>query len=222
MWDNSSRSSGTNWLRWLERRFSWLAIPNIAIIFVTLQGLGFLMVMANPAWQFQLALIPDSVRAGEYWRLVTFLSLPLASGPIYMIFALWFLYFTLNAIESVWGDFKTTLYTLVSIVVTIGYSFAFDYPVLNVRNFESSLFFAAAALFPDMEVGLFGIIPVKMKWLAAFTGVFVLLDFVRGGWLDRFFLLAIYSNFLIFFGPVVLDRVRNWLRRKRYQRKLRD
>jgi hypothetical protein len=206
----------------MERRFSWLAIPNIAIIFVTLQGLGFLMVMANPAWQFQLALIPDYVRAGEYWRLVTFLSLPLAQGPIFMIFALWFLYFTLNAIEGVWGEFKTTLYTLVSILVTIAYSFAFNYPVMDVRHFESSLFFAAAALFPDMEVGLFGIIPVKMKWLASFTAVFVVLDFIRGDWLDRFFLLAIYSNFLLFFGPALIDRARDWRRRRKYRRSLRD
>ena len=139
-----------------------------------------------------------------------------------MIFALWFLYFTLNAIESVWGDFKTTLYTLVSILVTIAYSFAFDYPVLDIRHFESSLFFAAAALFPDMEIGLFGIIPVKMKWLAGFTAVFVFVDFVRGDWLDRFFLIAIYSNFLLFFGPAVIDRFRNWQRRRRYQRSLRD
>ncbi|MDR3606202.1 MAG: hypothetical protein P4M08_02345 [Oligoflexia bacterium] len=208
---------------WLNsRRFQWLAIPNIAIIFVTLQALGFLMVMANPAWQFQLALVPEAVRAGEYWRLITFLSLPLALSPIFMIFALWFLYFTLNMIEGVWGDFKTTLYTLVSILVTIAYSFAMDYPVFDVHHFESSLFFAAAALFPETEIALFGIIPVKMKWLAGLTGVFVLVEFVRGSWADRFFLLAIYSNFLLFFGPAVLNRIKNWDRRRRYLRKLRD
>jgi membrane associated rhomboid family serine protease len=208
--------------RQLERKLSFIAIPNIAIIFVTLQGLGFLMVMANPAWQFQLALIPDAVRAGEYWRLVTFLALPLATGPIFMIFALWFLYFVLNMIEGVWGDFKTTLYTLVSILVTIAFSFAFDYPVLDIHHFESSLFFAASALFPDMEIAIFGIIPVKMKWMAGLTAVFVLVELVRGTWLDRLFLMAIYSNFLLFFGPAILGRARNWVRRRKFQRSFRE
>jgi membrane associated rhomboid family serine protease len=221
MWDNS-RPLKKTFAQQLTRRLSFIGIPNIAIIFVTLQGLGFLMVMANPAWQLQLALIPEAVRAGEYWRLVTFLSLPLAQSPLFMIFALWFLYFVLNTIEGVWGDFKTTLYTLVSILVTIAYSFAFDYPVFDIHHFESSLFFAAAALFPEMEVSIFGIIPVKMKWLAGLTAVFVFVELFHGTWLDRFFIVAIYSNFLLFFGPAVIDRARNWLRRKKFQRSLRD
>lgn len=211
-----------NWLRKLERRFQWIAIPNIAILYVTLQALGTLMVMSDPAWAVRLALIPQLVRAGEFWRLITFLALPLSLSPIWVIFVLWFIYFILNLIESQWGAFKTTLYVLVSIVVTIAFSFTFDYPVTSVQHFESSLFFAAAALFPDTEVSLFMVIPVKIKWLAWFTGALVLLDFVRGDWQDRLFLIAIYSNFLIFFGPAVISRFRQHLRRRRYQRSLRD
>lgn len=227
IWD-TTRQSGQSpgplrrWLRNLERRLQWLAIPNIAVLFVTLQGLGFLMVMSNPLWYERLALIPDAVRGGEYWRLITFLSLPLSLSPIFVIFALWFLYFILNLIESEWGAFKTTLYTLVSILVTIAFSFAFDYPVGSVKHFESSLFFAAAALFPETEVSLFMIVPVKIKWLAWLTGVFVLLEFFQGGWLDKLFLVAIYSNFLLFFGPSVLQRARQHFRKRKFQRNLRD
>src|SRR6478672_8738163 len=106
MWENQT----PKWLRGLERRFQWIAIPNIAIIFVTLQALGSLMVMSNPIWLTRLALTPDLVRAGEYWRLVTFLALPLSLSPIWVLFALWFIYFILNMIENEWGAFKTTLY----------------------------------------------------------------------------------------------------------------
>lgn len=216
MWDNNPK-----WLNRLERRLGWIAIPNIAVIFVTLQGLGFLMVSADPIWSLRLALVPEAVRAGEVWRLVTFLALPLALSPIWVIFAMWFLYFVLNMIEGHWGSFKTTLYTLVSIVVTILYSFATDYPVTSIQHFESSLFFAAAALFPETEVSLFMIIPVKIKWLAAFTGALVLLDFIRGSWYERFFLISIYSNFLIFFGPAVVGQVRQHFRKRDFQRKMR-
>jgi hypothetical protein len=209
-------------LRKLERRLQWIAIPNIAILFVTLQALGFLLVLSDPLWVTRLALIPGAVRMGEYWRLVTFLSLPLSTSPLFVIFVLWFLYFILNLIENEWGSFKTTLYTLVSILVTIAYSFAFDYPVFNVQHFQSSLFLAAAALFPEMEVSLFLFFPVKIKWLAWLTGAMVLWEFFQGGWMDRFFLVAIYSNYLIFFGPAVLERVRLRIRRRKFQRSFRD
>lgn len=210
------------WLRRLERGMQWLAIPNIAVLLVTLQVLGTLLVYADPVWQWRLALIPDQVRAGEIWRLITFLALPLSLQPIFVFFTLWFLYFVVNSIESEWGDFKTTLYTLTSILVTIGYSMVFDYPVGSISHFETSLFLAAAALFPEMEVNLFLVIPVKMKWLAWATGVFVLIELVRSDWLGRFFLIAIYSNFLLFFGPAVISRWKNWLRRRRFQRNMRE
>lgn len=200
----------------------WLAIPNIAVLLVTLQILGTLLVYADPVWQWRLALVPDQVRAGEVWRLVTFLALPLSLQPIFVIFTLWFLYFVVNAIEAEWGAFKTTLYTLTSILVTIAYSMVFDYPVGSISHFETSLFLAAAALFPEMEVNLFLVIPVKMRWLAWATGVFVLVEFVQKDWLGRFFLVAIYSNFLIFFGPAVVNRWRNWMRKRRFQRNMRD
>src|SRR4051812_4443701 len=98
--DNSS----PKWLRQLERRLQWLAIPNIAVLFVTLQALGFLMVMVDPIWGLRLALIPAAVtQNGEVWRLVTFLALPLSDSPIWVIFTLWFLYFVIGMIEAQWG-----------------------------------------------------------------------------------------------------------------------
>lgn len=226
MWQrNDFGRSGSpygGWLRRLERSMQWLAIPNIAVLLVTLQVLGTLLVYSDAVWQWRLALIPDQVRAGEIWRLVTFLALPLSLQPIFVIFTLWFLYFVVNAIESEWGAFKTTLYTLTSILVTIGYSMIFDYPVGSISHFETSLFFAAAALFPEMEVALFLVIPVKFKWLAWATGAFVLVEFVQHSWLGRFFLIAIYSNFLLFFGPAVVSRLRNRVRKRRFQRNFRD
>ena len=210
-----------NWLRFLEKRMQWLAIPHIAVLFVTLQALGFLMVMSDPVWVERLALIPEAVRQGEYWRMITFLALPLSLSPIWVIFTLWFIYFILNTIENEWGAFKTTLYVLCSLILTIAVSFAFDYPVTQVSDFESTLFLAAAALYPEMEVRLFLAIPVKLKWLAWFALAFLALRFFEAGWVGRIYLVAIYSNYLLFFGPAQLDRIRQIARRRAYQRKLR-
>ena len=215
-------SQSPRWIQFLERRLSWLAVPNLAIILVTLQALGFLFVMMDPVWINRLALVPDFVIAGEYWRLVTFLALPLSLSPIWVIFALWFLYFVVNAIESEWGAFKTTFYVLISIILMIAFSFVFHYPITQIAGFESTLFLAAAALFPEMEVQLFLFLPVKMKWLAWITMALVLFHFITGEWTDRFYLLAIYSNYLLFFGPAQLNRFRQILRKRRFQAKMRQ
>jgi hypothetical protein len=210
------------WLRALSRHLGWLAVPNIAILLITLQVLGFFMVMSEPVWFDRLALLPDRVFAGEIWRVVTFLALPLSSGIIWMIFSLWFLYFILNTLEAEWGDFKTTLYLLVSVGVTIAFSLAFGYPVLSCSDIVSTLFLAVAALYPEMEIRLYMVVPVKMKFMGWLALAFVAYRFATGAWIDRAFLLAIYSNYLLFFGPSMVSRARDWKRRRDYRAKLRD
>jgi len=208
------------WLDRLERGLGWIAIPNLAVLIITLQVLGYFFIMNEPSWVNQLALIPDAVFQGEYWRLVTFLALPLSMSPFWMFFVQWFLYFILNSLENEWGAFRTTFYVLVSFVLTIAFSLTFNYPVTQISHFESTLFLAAAALFPNFEVKLFFVFPVKMKWLAALTGAFAVLEAVRGGWLDRLYLVSIYSNFLVFFGPAAIASVKQSLRRWKYKRDL--
>ena len=214
-------NSTPQWLKKLERNFQWLAIPQIAILFVTLQALGFLLVTSDEAWVERLALIPQLVVRGEYWRLITFLSLPLSLSPIWVIFTLWFLYFIINTIENEWGAFKTTLYVLTSIALTIAVSFIFSYPITNVSDFESTLFLAAAALYPEMEIRLFMILPVKMKHLAWLSLAFLGLKLFQNNGVGRVYLIAIYSNYLIFFGPALVGSIKDWIRRENYKRKLR-
>lgn len=210
------------WLLKASRHLRWLAIPNIAVIFITLQILGFFSISTDPVWFERLALFPEAVlNGGQVWRLLTFLSLPVSSNLIWFGFALWFLYFVINLIESRWGEFKTTLYFLVSIAVTIAYSLVTGYPVTSVQDLSSSLFLAAAALFPELEVRLYFAIPVKLKWLGWLSLAFLILRFLQGNWLEKFYLMAIYSSYLLFFGPALLSQIRQYQRRREYRSKLR-
>jgi hypothetical protein len=127
----------------------------------------------------------------------------------------------LNSIESEWGAFKTTFYVLVSVVLTIVFSVVFGYPVTETTDFSSTLFLAAAALFPDHEIQLYMVIPVKMKHLGWLSLAFLGYRLLQGEWMDRFFLLTIYSNYLLFFGPTLLYRIRDWKRRRDYRSKFR-
>ena len=213
--DTSSR-----WLRYLERKIPGLAIPNIAILWVTLQALGFLMVMQDPIWIDRLALIPSRVLQGELWRLITFLSLPVSTSPIWVIFSLWFVYSILNTIENLWGSFKTTFYVLMSAVLTLVVSFALDFPVTQMTDFQSTLFLAAATLFPDFEILVYFVLPVKMKWLGWISVAFVFIHFLSTSFDERIYLLAVYSNYLVFFGPVGYQRLKQAIRRYQYKQKL--
>ena len=207
------------WLNRMEKYLGWIAVPKIAILFITLQAAGFLMVMSDPVWVMRLALVPEAVLQGEVWRVVTYLALPLSTSPIWVLFSLWFAYFIFEGVEGVWGPYRTTLYVLTSMIVTVIYSLVTGYPVVTARHFETTLFAAAAALFPDMEVSLFFLAPVKFKWLAAFSIFLIVWEAAQGSWWDIGLLLAIFSNFFLFFGPAALDRVRQWKRRRDYDRK---
>lgn len=216
------RGQDPKWLQQLSRHMRWLAVPNIAVIFITLQVLGFLSILTDPVWFERLLLDPGLVLDGQVWRLITFLALPLSTSPLWMIFALWFLYFVITLIESQWGDFKTTLYFLVSIVVTIVFSLLSGYPVAQVQDFSSTLFLAAATLFPEMEIRLYFALPVKMKWLGWLTlGYFAFRLVGAGSFMSRLYLLAIYSNYLLFFGPALVDRARQWKRQRAFRGKFR-
>lgn len=213
-------SNGTtpNWLQVLERRFQWLAVPNIATFIVGLQFIGFVLVVSDPDWRWRLALIPESVLQGEIWRLITFLALPISLSPFWLLFVLWFLYFIVDGIENAWGAFRTTFYILISVLLTICFSLVFMVPITYVGDLESTLFLAAAALNPEYQILLFLVLPVKIAWLAWLTGAFVLWRFFTGSWLDRLYLLAIYSNYLLFFGPYHYWQVKQKYRRRQFKR----
>jgi membrane associated rhomboid family serine protease len=209
------------WLTALIRRLDWLAIPNLALYFVVVQALGFLFCTAYPQGPGLLALFPGRVLDGELWRLVSFVAMPLSFHPLWVLFALSFLYFVLQALEQEWGEAKTTLYVLISLGITVAFSFLFAYPVTGISDFSTTLFLAAAALFPNYEIRIYFFIPVKMKILGWLALAFLLLRLIQGDWLDRAFLLAIYSNYLLFFGPSWLARVRDWKRRRDFRARYR-
>ncbi len=209
------------WLRMLERCLPWLAVPNIANYIVGLQFIGFVLVFSDFSWMGKLALIPELVFQGEIWRLITFLALPVSLSPLWIFFVLWFLYFIVDGIEGAWGAFRTTFYILVSVFLTICFSLIFMVPITYVGDLESTLFLAAAALNPEYEILLFFVLPVKIAWLGWLTAAFILWRFVTGSWLERLYLLAIYSNYLLFFAPYhywqLKQRYRRWNFRRQFK-----
>ncbi len=194
-----------------------IAIPKLGWILVTLQVMGFIFTQLSPNAAQMLPLIPSFVQAnGEWWRILTFLAVPLSSSPIWLFFALWFLFFCTEVLEREWGAGRFTLYVLISWAITVTFSMVTGYPALSAQHFETSLFLAVATLFPQVEVSLFFIAPVSLKWLGWLSGILVLWEIARGTWYERLHILAIYSNFVLFFGPALLTRFKDFLRKRRF------
>ena len=62
-----------------------------------------------------------------------------------------------------------------------------------------SIFLACASIMPDYQLLLYGIIPIKMKWLAVLDVVLLAVDAVQGGLIIRIVIIASLLNFIIFF-----------------------
>ncbi|MEI8234013.1 MAG: rhomboid family intramembrane serine protease [Verrucomicrobiota bacterium] len=191
----------------LERRFGRFAIPGLVRMIVLLNALVFLCSKFNPAFLLYLDLDQAAVRHGEFWRLVTYILIPQTSSYLWILFALWFLWMIGDGLESVWGAFRLNLFYLIGMMGTTAAAFLFGAEFSNsMLNF--SLFFAFAWFFPDTEVYVLGILPLRIKWLAYAMAALLLVQFAAGSAALKMAMVASLANYLLFFGPEIVARLR--------------
>lgn len=200
----------------LERRYYKLGIENLGLILVVMQAFGFLAFQISPEAAYKFALIPQLLLKGEIWRAVTFIALPLSNG-FWIIIVLFFLYSIMQIIEQTWGPFKTTLYFVLGLLLSVAYSVATGYPITTFMPLEMSLFFAVAALYPTTEVLLFFFIPVPMWILAAFQAVVTVYIMLMSDWYTRGYYAVVYLNYFLFFGLHHYQQLHYWLRRRNWR-----
>lgn len=189
-----------NWLDRLERRLDFLVIPQFPLFLATANGICYFMAQAQPAFVGKLYLLPDAIKAGEWWRMFTFLFVPPAMHPLFLVFWLILLYQFAQALESAWGEFRFFFFYLFGAAVTVASSLLLDAPLSNAW-LNSTLFLAFASLFPDFELLLFFFIPIKVRFLAYVTWAMTALAFWRGGLDTRVSIAASLANYLLFFWP---------------------
>lgn len=193
----------------LEKKFRHYAITNITLYLIVGQVLFFLFHLSGKFILERVVLVPNLVLAGEWWRLLTFLFIPPLTNPLFAFFAWYMFYLMGGALEGHWGAFRYNLFLLTGYLVTVAVSFLFPfYPATNIF-IGGSVFLAFAHLFPEFEILIFFILPVKMKWLALITWIGYGYQFFVGLWPTRMFILASVSNFLIFFGKDIYWRMKS-------------
>ncbi len=191
-------------------------IPNLMRVIVAGNVLVYLLMMftqSNPMALDFLYLSPLHVLRGEVWRIVTYAFMPTAGSPFALLITLYFYYWIGSTLEREWGTAKFNLYYLSGVLLTaIGALLAYlvsgtNYTIAGTGYVNLSMFLAFACLFPNAQVLLFFIIPVKMKWLAwidaalfAYEIVFALL---HGDWAGVTMPVVALLNFAVFIYPEV-------------------
>lgn len=201
----------------LERRFGRLALPRVTLYLVVGQVLFYVLGAFDPGLLPLLELEGAQVLRGEVWRLVTFLFVPPLAHPIFAFFA-WYLFYLMgSALEHQWGAFRYNAFLLIAWAATLAVAFAMPAHPTGNAYIGGSVFLAFAWLYPDFELYLFFVLPVKIRWLALVTWIWYGIRVLTGSWTERLLVLASILNILVFFGREMLARARAGRRRMHTQ-----
>jgi len=212
----------------LERKLGKYAINNLALMLIICYGFGYLINAVNPSFMAYIDLNPYMILRGQIWRIITWLIVPPSSFGFFTLIMLYFYYSIGTTLERVWGAFKFNVYIFTGIFFTVLGSFLLAfylrwagmplfYPELSSSELllmtsqlkftgafstyymNMSIFFAFAMTFPDVQVLLFFILPIKMKYLGIIDLVLLAYEFVFGSLPMKIVIGASLLNALIFF-----------------------
>ena len=232
------------WLDKLERKFGRYAVHNLMNYILVLYAIGYIIINFAPSFYYSyLSLSPTAIMHGQIWRLITFIIYPPSTGIIWFLISMYLYYSLGRALEYNWGAFKFNCYYLLGIILHIVAAFVCQFlfgvsygQYFGTYYLNNSLFFAFAAMFPDMQFLFFGILPIKAKILAGIYGVYFGLQIVGGlfaNFLPYNIIYGLYQigitchpavgltallslgNFLIFFFTMRKGRMPNMKQRQR-------
>lgn len=207
----------------LERKFGKFAIPNLTLILIGCFVLGYLLEIMSPEALSIISLEPDKVMKGQIYRLLTWVIIPPSGVSIFVIITLMFYFYVGRTLENTWGDFRYTVYILAGIIFTdIGVMATYIIMILagnkemidlSIQYYGwygastyylcMSMFLAYAFMFPDLQVLLYFIIPIKVKWLGYLDIAYLIVSILTFGLSHNYtgMITVIMSvlNFIVFY-----------------------
>jgi hypothetical protein len=208
-----------------ERKFGKYAIKNLSFVLVLCYAVGYLLQMFDRSNTLilYLTLDPHAILHGQIWRLFTWILIPPESGNIFFTLIMLYFYCSIGTtLERTWGTYRYNVYLFQGMLFTIagsfllmGFHYLFHadsvavagpeyYFLISSLYFSTyyinmSIFLAFAATFPDVQVLLMFIIPIKVKWLGVIYAVMLLFNFFQTGVDGKFAIAASLLNFVVFF-----------------------
>ena len=212
----------------LERKFGRYAIKGLMKYLMLLYGLGLILFFVSPDFYSNwLALdIPKTFGKFQLWRLVTFLIQPIEADNLFFVLITMYLYYFIgNMLEMKWGSFRFNLFYFAGVLFNILLCVLVYFATLiflgkgisvgvGLEYINLAMFFAFAVEFGEVQLLLFFLIPIKVKYLGIFYGLWYGYNFIsilaRYGFTT--FLMAFIPfmigimNFLIFWIVTSKDR----------------
>ena len=231
----------------MERKFGRYAIPNLTMYIIGLYVLGYVLQLAPASVNILgfLTLNPYAILHGQVWRLVSWLLIPPSSFNILIIITLFFYYFVGTSMERTMGTFRYNVFILGGVILMILASFAtmLVYYLFfgmsgnalavamdafsiyfSTSYIQEMVFLAFAMCFPNVQVLLMFIIPIKVKYLGWFYAALLAYNAISGlinGYYFIFFAIIFqFINLGLFYlqtGKISHLKPREIKRRKEFQ-----
>ena len=211
-----------------ERKFGKYAIKNLSFVLVACYAVGYVLQIMDRSNTliYYLSLNPYAILHGQVWRLFTWILIPPSTGNLFLTLIMLYFYCSIGTtLERTWGTYRYNVYLFQGMLFTIagsfllmGYHYLFDdnlalmgpealqlyFTYIGIFYFSTfyvnmSIYLAFAATFPEAQVLLMFIIPVKIKWLGIIYGIILLFNFIQTDVDGRFAIIASLLNFIVFF-----------------------
>ena len=200
------------------------AIKNISMMLILCYILGYIIELLMPEVLYFLTLNPYAIVHGQIWRVATWILIPPGSDNLFFTLIMLYFYYSLGTtLERTWGTYRYNVYLFSGMIFTVIGSFLmmayfyvfqpesiilygagglFSYASLYFSTYyvNMSIFLAFAATFPEAQVLLMFVIPVKVKVLGIIYGILLLVSFIQGNTYSRFAMAASLFNFIVFWA----------------------
>jgi membrane associated rhomboid family serine protease len=208
----------------LDRKYGKFAIRNLMIYIAAGNLAVFLLSFMFRSLPSYLMLVPSLVLKGEVWRLITFIFIPPDTNVFFILFAVYFYYMIGTTLEHEWGSFRLNAYYFIGMLATI--IAAFITGGTYGLHLNLSLFLAFAYLYPNHEILLFFVLPVKIKYLAWLNLAFIGFAVITQSLPLKVAAIVSLANYLLFFGDDMLRRIKmrrtSYNNRKNYFRQIEE
>ncbi len=196
-----------NWLTRLEKKYGRYAIRNLPLYIVIMYAVGAVLnlISGGRIYFEYLSLNPYMILHGQPWRVITFLMAAPTTNIIFLVFVLLFYYTICQELSNVWGAFRFNLYFIFGVLGTLIGAFLvyliFPGPGIYMDTYylNMSMFLAYAAIYPNAQVYLYGILPIRIKWLAYLDAAYLVMAMVTGDIGTRISIVVSLLNFFFFF-----------------------
>lgn len=193
-----------------ERKLGWMSFPGLLRYYALLHVMVYLLQYLNPGIGGILGFDLGKILSGEVWRAVTFLFADSGFGgqgglSLLAVYFMVIIAFLCNdGLEEAWGVFRTSMFIYTGfaglLLANVIYSIVFPFPLPPSGLFMyEAAFFAFATLFPKVELLLFFILPVQVRWLAL-LGVAAIISLLVDDPVFIGFVILGLANYLLWAG----------------------